>query len=208
VAISPDGERIVSGSADQTVRVWDARNGAELAVLHGHEDGVNSVTFSPDGGRIVSAGGEGDRTLRVWDAATGAELLVLRGRGPFGRASFSPDGHRIAVYSGDEIGTIWVFEADTGRCVEVIQGWGDIAAIAGGATRFPLRALIRGLETVIEASASGQPVARFPIVFGKLIAHPLGRAWAGAAGSHVYIFGLEGVPPDAAEISRVGSQER
>ena len=37
VAFSPGGDRIVSGSGDQTVRVWDARSGAELAVLRGHE---------------------------------------------------------------------------------------------------------------------------------------------------------------------------
>ena len=76
-AFSPDGARIVSGSYDQTVRVWDAASGAELLVLRGHEDDVPAAAFSPDGARIVS--GSWDNTVRVWDAASGAELLVLRG---------------------------------------------------------------------------------------------------------------------------------
>ena len=76
-AFSPDGARIVSGSCDRTVRVWDAASGAELLVLRGHEGAVNAAAFSPDGARIVS--GSADKTVRVWDAASGAEQLVLRG---------------------------------------------------------------------------------------------------------------------------------
>ncbi len=74
---SPDGARIVSGSDDNTVRVWDAASGKELLVLRGHEEPVNAAGFSPDGARIVS--GSEDNTVRVWDAASGKELLVLRG---------------------------------------------------------------------------------------------------------------------------------
>ena len=47
VAFSPDGARIVSGSADGTVRVWDAASGEELLVLRGHEDVVWAAAFSP-----------------------------------------------------------------------------------------------------------------------------------------------------------------
>ena len=53
-AFSPDGARIVSGSDDGTVRVWDAASGAELLVLRGHEGLVVPAAFSPDGARIVS----------------------------------------------------------------------------------------------------------------------------------------------------------
>ncbi len=60
------GRRIVSGSFDRTVRVWDANSGQELAVLCGHEGGVWSVLFSPDGGRIASR--SNDSTVRIWDA--------------------------------------------------------------------------------------------------------------------------------------------
>ena len=55
VAFSPDGQRIVSGSADTTVRLWDAATGQPIGdPLTGHTDAVDSVAFSPDGKRIVS----------------------------------------------------------------------------------------------------------------------------------------------------------
>src|SRR5215472_15125153 len=54
VAFSPNGSRIISGSEDKTVRVWDATSGEELKRLTGHTHWVRSVAFSPDGSRIVS----------------------------------------------------------------------------------------------------------------------------------------------------------
>ncbi|MCW5953938.1 MAG: pentapeptide repeat-containing protein, partial [Propionibacteriaceae bacterium] len=77
VCWSPDGMRIVSGSYDKTVRVWDAQSGHQLLELHGHTDTVRNVSFSPDGMRIVS--GSLDRTVRVWDAQSGHQLLQLHG---------------------------------------------------------------------------------------------------------------------------------
>jgi WD40 repeat protein len=49
VAFSPDGKQVVSGSDDQTVRLWDAATGAALQTLKGHTSLVRSVAFSPDG---------------------------------------------------------------------------------------------------------------------------------------------------------------
>jgi len=58
VAFSPDGLRIVSGSYDKSVRVWNAVTGeAALPLLPGHEDFVRSVGFSPDGDKIISGSG-------------------------------------------------------------------------------------------------------------------------------------------------------
>ena len=70
MAFSPDGKRIVSGSWDKTVKVWDAARGQEILTLKGHTDLVTSVAFSPDGKRIAS--GSEDKTVKVWDASAGA----------------------------------------------------------------------------------------------------------------------------------------
>src|SRR5450432_201589 len=102
IAFSPDGHRIVSGSGDKTIRVWDAETGAVVAgPCHGHSDWVTSVAFSPDGHRIVS--GSGDKTIRVWDAETGAVVAgPCHGHSDYVTSvAFSPDGHRIVSGSGD-----------------------------------------------------------------------------------------------------------
>jgi WD40 repeat protein len=119
VAYSPDGRRIVSGSEDKTVRVWDAQNGEKLNVLRGHEINVCSVCYSPDGRRIVS--GSSDKTVRVWDAQSGVEQAVLRGHeGNVNSVAYSPDGRRIVSGSGDE--TIRVWDAQTGVDLAVLRG--------------------------------------------------------------------------------------
>ncbi|KAF8712129.1 hypothetical protein AX14_013128 [Amanita brunnescens Koide BX004] len=109
VAFSLDGSKIVSGSSDKTIRVWDASTG--LPPIHGG-DWISSVAFSPDGSKIIS--GSGDRTIRVWDASTGNEMFPpLRGHDDWIRAvAFSPDGSKII--SGSEDNTIRVWDASTG----------------------------------------------------------------------------------------------
>ena len=90
VAFSPDGKTIVSGSRDQTLKVWDAGvwtltpptlspylTAPVLAAASlelkaekqsAHSGSVRSVAFSPDGKTIVS--GSDDKTIKVWDAGT------------------------------------------------------------------------------------------------------------------------------------------
>src|SRR5262249_1034934 len=79
VTMSLDGTRVVTGSEDDTARVWDANTGAELAILKGHAGGVRSVAVTPDGTRIIT--GSEDSTAKVWDAKTGTELATLKGHG-------------------------------------------------------------------------------------------------------------------------------
>ncbi|MEJ7592804.1 MAG: protein kinase [Planctomycetaceae bacterium] len=112
VAVSPDGRRLASASADQTVKVSDAVTGQELLTLKGHSGTVWKVAFSPDGQRLASV--SSDKTARVWDGVTGQELLTLEGHTSWALSvAFSPDGLRLA--SGDYEGTIKWWDAVSGN---------------------------------------------------------------------------------------------
>ena len=110
-AFSPDGRSIVTGSEDQTARVWDAATGKERLKLVGHTNAVNSVAFSPDGQRV--AVGAWNAAV-VWERASGRELFKLMGHiGPVCAVVFSPDGRRIVTGSFDSTAKLW--DAATGR---------------------------------------------------------------------------------------------
>ena len=113
VSFSPDGRYIVSGSYDNTIRIWDVSTGVEVRpALEGHTGSVNSVSFSPDGRYIVS--GSNDNTIRIWDVSTGVEVHpALEGHTSFVESvSFSPDGRYIVSGSYDR--TIRIWDVSTG----------------------------------------------------------------------------------------------
>jgi WD40 repeat protein len=106
VCVSPDGSRIISGSYDNTVRVWDAVSGACVSTLEGHTGYVWSVCVSPDGSRIIS--GSDDKTVRVWDAVSGACVSTLEGHSNgVSSVCVSPDGSRIISGSNDNTVRVW-----------------------------------------------------------------------------------------------------
>ena len=119
VSFSSDGTRILTGSSDETAKVWDARTGTALLELKGHTGVVTGVSFSPDGTRIVT--GSDDGTAKVWDAHTGTHLLDLKGHtGHVSSASFSPDGTRIVTGSWDKTARLW--DANTGDHLRELKG--------------------------------------------------------------------------------------
>jgi WD40 repeat protein len=112
VAFSPNGKRIVSGSWDNTIKVWDAVSGKEVFTLRGHTDKVRCVAYRPDGRRIIS--GSSDNTIKVWNAETGKEILALPGHTDgITSLAYSPDSRRFV--SGSNDGTIKVWDAESGK---------------------------------------------------------------------------------------------
>ncbi|KAF5370245.1 hypothetical protein D9757_012009 [Collybiopsis confluens] len=116
VAFSPDGTRIVSGSKDKLVRIWNAENGTAVGKpLKGHTSYVSCVAFSPNGTRIVS--GSWDTTVRIWNADSGIAVgKPLQGHtNMVNSVAFSSDGSRIVSGSWDTTVRIW--NADSGTAV-------------------------------------------------------------------------------------------
>jgi len=116
LAMLPDG-RVVSGSRDKTVRVWNVATGRAVATLQGHASWVNALAVLPDG-RVVS--GSEDETVRVWDVATGRAVTSFQGHtSPVNALAVLPDGR---VVSGSSDGTVHVWDIATGRAVATLQG--------------------------------------------------------------------------------------
>jgi WD40 repeat protein len=122
IAFSASGKRIVSGSNDGAIQVWDASTGTEvIAAFRSHKQPVVSVAISPDASCIVSS--SHDRTIRIWDSTSGTEVLPAL-RGSVGPVAFSPDGTRIACGSWDR--TILVIDVASGVAISpAFQGHTD-----------------------------------------------------------------------------------
>src|SRR5262249_29413183 len=77
VCVSADGKRVLTGSADKSLRLWDADTGKQLRVFAGHTARIIGAAISPDGRSVLS--GSDDGTTRLWDATTGKEIRRMTG---------------------------------------------------------------------------------------------------------------------------------
>ncbi|MDB5649582.1 MAG: cytochrome c family protein [Hyphomicrobiales bacterium] len=105
IAITPDGQRAITGSFDQSAIVWQLDRGIALAVLRVHEGAVNAVAALP-GGRFATAGEDGRIALWAGTGASAPERLLNVHKGPISALALSPDGHWIASSSWDS--TVWL----------------------------------------------------------------------------------------------------
>jgi WD40 repeat protein/serine/threonine protein kinase len=106
MAFSKDGKRMATGSADQTIKIWDLAENRVLCTLVGHEGFVTSVRLSDDGRQCFSAGA--DHTVRVWDVDAERLRTTLRGHQDLVTSILiSPTDHKIISASGDATIRIW-----------------------------------------------------------------------------------------------------
>lgn len=113
-----NGQFIVSGSYDKTLKVWNYHNGREIVTLFGHSEKVNDCIISNDGKMIVSA--SDDRTIKVWDWKQSKALLTLRGHTASVRAvALNSTKTLIASVSWDK--TIRIWNAKTSECLVVLH---------------------------------------------------------------------------------------
>jgi RNA polymerase sigma factor (sigma-70 family) len=114
LAFSPDGKILATGDARQeekkltssVIRLWDLSSGRELRQLRGHVFGTNQLTFTPDGKRLLSAGGGG--VIRLWDVATGEEALPFAEHVSYvNSVAYSPDGRLLATGGLDGAIRLW-----------------------------------------------------------------------------------------------------
>jgi len=119
IMVSPDGQQVLSGSRDYTLRLWDIETGKEIRCFKGHKESVYSVSFSPNG-RFALSWSE-DLTLRLWEIKTGEEIRCFKGHSGFVQSvAVSPDGRYALSGSRDHSVRLW--EIDTGEEIRCIKG--------------------------------------------------------------------------------------
>lgn len=143
VAISPDGQILVSGGSDKTIKVRSLHTGRILRTLSGHSGSVYAVAISPDGQTLVS--GSWDKTIKLWSLNTVGNaggtpaprgvaptrrilsdglLHSLSGHsGEVNSVAISPDGRTLA--SGSEDQTIKLWDLRTGKLLSTLTGHSD-----------------------------------------------------------------------------------
>ena len=116
VVISLDGKTMVSGSDDNTIKIWDMQSGECLNTLEGHSRSISSLAISIDGKTVVS--GSYDKTIKIWDMQSGESLHTLTGHSyDIGSLAISPDGKTI-VSGGSWDNTIKIWDMQNGECLD------------------------------------------------------------------------------------------
>lgn len=106
-AVSRDGATLALGAESGDIEIWDSNKWTLLRILSGHNAGVASVAFSPDGSMLVSGGASGDGRVIIWDILRGSvlEKHVSQVDGGAGKVAFTQDGK--AVLSGRYGVRVW-----------------------------------------------------------------------------------------------------
>ena len=138
---SSDGRTIITGSGDNTIKVWNSETAELLHTLEGHSGQVTSVAISRDGKTIVSGSGDiNDNTIKVWNSETAELLHTLEGH-----SDNSHNVRRVAVSGNGSIiianyGTgftrnyIKVWNLKTGETFKIEGYFNDIAISSDGKT--------------------------------------------------------------------------
>ncbi len=118
IVITPDGKNIISGSFDQTIKIWDFETGDLIKTLDGHAGLIYSVILAPDGKHLLS----GSMDVKIWNLETGQKVKDFRGLEDSNcymkPLSITPDGkYVICSFQDDETSTssiqIWYYITGT-----------------------------------------------------------------------------------------------
>lgn len=119
VVITPDGQTLISGSRDQTLKIWQIETGQLLDTLRGHTNWVWSLVLSWDGQTLIS--GSGDKTIKIWQLENRQLLHTLTSHDDWvWSLALSRDAQTLASGSVDK--TIKLWNVATGELQQTLSG--------------------------------------------------------------------------------------
>lgn len=116
---APNGKSMVTGSMDNTAKLWGVNDGKQIKSLEGHTEGILSVAYSPNGKYIAT--GSLDHTTILWDVKAGKKLFQLAGhQSEIAEVAFSANSKFVITGSSDGTAKIW--DVEKGEILYALEG--------------------------------------------------------------------------------------
>ena len=156
VTYSADGNFVLTGGADKTVRLWSSADGSQARNFAGQSDGITCVAISKDGTKVFA--GSADKTVRVWNYSDAGLLATLLHPAVVRTIGSSPDGQKIASGGDDHLLRIWDLATqkvaerfvDFAKPISALAMLPDgKALVAGGAEGFTRKLAVSNLAIVV-----------------------------------------------------------
>jgi len=166
IAVTPDGKQLISGSNDNTLKIWDLETGKEKFSFIGHSDEITAIAITPDGNQIISSSRDG--TIKAWNLKNREKLLTIDShQNSVNNIALTPDGKEIISGSSDKSLRVWNLE--TGEEMLTCKGR------PAGSFTLTLPAKIR--SELINAVAVADTPYGLQVIAGSLEKDNNGKAW-------------------------------
>lgn len=139
LAVTADAQQLLTGSFDNTLRLWNVDTGKEIARLPGHTSPIAQLAMTPDGTRAASVAGSIrvnngqreniDTAVRVWDIRERKEILQFDGHKAIVRnVAISADKKLALTCDINRVVKLW--ELDTGKEIRSFARPGFVQGLA------------------------------------------------------------------------------
>ena len=194
VAFSLDGTALVSGSNDQTTKLWDIQTGGVVKTFCSNTGWVFCVSISPDQTTIASGS---VRTICLWNVQTGDCNCILHGHtNDINFVSFFPSNSQLLISASSD-NTVRQWNVNGHQVRSVYEGEGVAFSPDG-----TLLVLWRGRFATIQKSNSGRVIAKLQVP-GNVLQYccfsPDGKFVTGATGYIIYIWEITSSGPNLIE---------
>ncbi|MDZ4819666.1 MAG: c-type cytochrome domain-containing protein [Planctomycetota bacterium] len=146
--VTADGQRLATGEANGTIRIWDLTTGKVLQSVSAHAGPVTGVKFSPDGARLFSV--SKDKSLKVWKVADGTAIGAIQAPAELNALALVENGTQLATADADNVVRIWAIPA----------------AVQPGEPAKPIKEL-KGHAAAVTAIASVLPAGKVIVTGGQ-----------------------------------------